>query len=737
MQTAPFPRSGAALGQGVRQSGGQGVHQRAGAIAPLLFGLGLVLGPIDMARAEPTGWPMDSVSLRVAGPLSPRPASYRLKARLDEKSHEVKGEGLLVFRNLERKEARELTFNLYQNGFKHHATTFIREAGPQLRGDEMPEHGFGAIDVSSIKIGGVEMVGKAQVVDSLLTVKLDAPVGPGSAVEVHLAFATKLPKVFARSGYAGDFHAVSQWFPKLAVFECQKDGEHCGFRAHQYHGFTEFFSDHGSYEVTVDVPENFVVGATGVQVGEQKTQGRKQLTFRADDVRDFAWFADPNFVESKDRVKDALGEVEVRLLNQPGLSSHVSRHFDGVRSAILEGEHRYFSYPYKNVTVIVPPREGGGAGGMEYPQLITSFLSPFPDGVRIIESVDAHEFGHQWVPMMINSDEVEDAWLDEGLNQTFTAFAMDRLFPDGCSSTKLLGFCLNDRDVDWLSTRGVLRRVPLSTMSRRLSGRTYGAMTYAYTATMMRSLENYLGPERMRQAMRHYAERYRFQKPRPADFMAAISEGAGEDLAWFFGQTVATSRVADYEVMQIENRKHELAYGLWDCPPASPILPDHVEEAERPEWLRDISDANQAACAGKAAGRHELNPPSEKEKKAAEKAKGKSGEKDTFDSVVTLRRRGELLYPVDVVVKFEDGSRENLTWSFVEQNARPEERMKTVRFFRRAAVERVEIDPQTKLALDEKRINNGLLAKPNMRPVTRLFLTVQGLFQGLLDLISL
>lgn len=704
--------------------------------------IGVVLGvvppgatTIPQALAAPSAWPSDTMALRVPGPLSPRNASYRLAARLDEKTHEVKGQGTLIWRNLERKEASELSFNLYQNAFKHHATTFIREAGAQLRGDEMPEHGFGAIDLSSLKIGGVELISKAQVIDSVLKLKLDTPVGPGSAIEIEFSFTTKLPRTFARSGYSDDFHAVTQWFPKIGVFECDKSSEHCGFRTHQYHGFTEFFSDHGSYEVTVDVPEKFVVGATGIQIAEQKSEGRKKLTFRADDVRDFAWFADPKFVEYKNRVTDKLGDVEVRVLNRPGLGSLDLRHFQGVRAAIHEGEHRYFSYPYKNVTVIVPPRDSNGAGGMEYPTLITSFLSPMPDGVRIIESVDAHEFGHQWVPMMINSDEVEDAWLDEGLNQTFTGQAMDRLFPDGCSSIKVANFCLGDRDVDWMSARGVLRRMPLSTPSFRLSGRTYGSMTYAYTSLMMRSLENYLGPERMVQAMRHYAERYRFHKPRPADFMSAISEGAGEDLSWFWNQAVTTTRVADYEILQVDNQKHELAYGLWDCPPKPPMMPDHVEGAERVEWLRHLTESNQAACVGKPAGRHELSPPTDKEKKASAKDKGK--DKQLWDSLVVVRRRGELIYPVDVVIKFEDGSQEQVSWSLAEQNAHPEERMRTLRFYRRAALERAEVDPQIKLALDEKRLNNGLLAKPNMRPVTRLFLTVQSWVQTALDLISL
>ena len=127
--------------------------------------------------------------------------------------------------------------------------------------------------------------------------------------------------------------------------------------------------------------------------------------------------------------------------------------------------------------------------------------------------------------------------------------------------------------------------------------------------------------------------------------------------------------------------------GCGDCPPKPPILPGHVADADRPDWLRDINEANAAACAGKEPGRHELSPPSEKEQKKA-KHDGKAGEKDSTDSVITIRRRGELIYPVDIVVTFEDGSRDTSVWTVAEQLAHPEERLKIMRFFRRAAVEK-------------------------------------------------
>ena len=115
-------------------------------------------------------------------------------------------------------------------------------------------------------------------------------------------------------------------------------------------------------------------------------------------------------------------------------------------------------------------------------------------------------------------------------------------------------------------------------------------------------------------------------KPAAARTSWPPSARARAKTGWFWNQAVYSTRVADYEVMSIENLKHELAFGLWDCPPRAATLPDEIEvpENERAEWLRKISESNEAACQGKPAGRQELSPPSEKTKKAAAKSKKRS-----------------------------------------------------------------------------------------------------------------
>src|SRR5207237_6926559 len=120
------------------------------------------------------------------GPLSPRNASYHLTARLDEATHKVTGKALLSWRNLERQPVDRLVFHLYLNAFKNRASIFVREAGPQLRGDEMPDKGYGAIDVTALRVGKRDLLGRAEVDDTLMTVPLPEPVGPSAAVEVEI-----------------------------------------------------------------------------------------------------------------------------------------------------------------------------------------------------------------------------------------------------------------------------------------------------------------------------------------------------------------------------------------------------------------------------------------------------------------------------------------------------------------------------------------------------------------------
>lgn len=668
--------------------------------------------------------------LRVPGPLSPRNASYRIRARLDEKAHKVTGTVVLSWRNLERQPVDSLLFHLYLNAFKNEASTFVHEAGTQLRGDEMAEHGYGAIDVTRLVIGQQDLLAVTRIDDTLMSVPLRQPVGPGAAVEVEIDFATTLPKVFARSGYVGEFFAVGQWFPKIGVWDCgpsaQVPAGGCRWRAHQYHGSTEFFADYGTYDVELDVPRRYVVGATGVPAGERQEGERKILRFAAADVHDFMWTADPRFVEVREQLQDAVGSVEISLLTRAGQEAMVGRHLRATREGLLELERRFGPYPYSKVTVIIPPADAAGAGGMEYPTIFTSLAADVPAGLRILDAVTLHELGHQYFYGILGTDEVEEAWLDEGMNETFTTWGVERLFGQRCNSIELFGMCLSAVDQEWLGYRVSRRREPMITPSHRLRG-IYGSISYAQTAVTMRTLERYLGSARMEAGMRRYADRYRFHHPRREDFIQSFDEGAGEDLRWFWDQALSTTRVADYAVHTATTKPHRPAPGLWDCPPpadltqraaAPPLDPD-----EDPIRAAHVVESWQAACAGKQPGRHEHDP---------DKGKlGKDKKGQTHDARVWVQRRGELIFPVTIRLTFKDGAQRSIPWSREEQVAAPESRMKYITVTGQSTpLVRAEVDPEGVLLLDERRLNNGLLVTPDPGPARRLFSTWQTLVQA-------
>lgn len=705
----------------------------------LFFALALPLVvsmDMDMDRAAHAGPP--PAALRVPGPLSPRNASYRLRARLDEVSHRLTGEGTLIWRNLEKRPADKLVFHLYQNAFKNRASTFIFEGGTLLRRDFTLEHGFGYIDVNALKLGvpegSLDLLGRASLDETLLTVPLDVAVAPGQSVEVQFSWTVQLPEAIARSGYTGGFHAVTQWFPKLGVFDCADAAAPCRWRAHQYHGVTEFFADYGVYDVELEVADATVVGATGVLVDERpaRERGRRLLSYHAEDVHDFAFFADPNFVEVNDQVADMLGSVAVRLLTRREHVPYSDRHLAAVRAALLTAERRLGAYPYSNVTVVIPPADGRGTAGMEYPTLFASLALPLPAGVHEMEAITAHEFLHQYFFGILGSDEVEEAWLDEGLNEAFTGWVMDDLFGPRCSVLDVLGLCLSAADQAWLTYRTTTRHLPIASRAFTIPQWLYGPLTYNHTAVVLRTLERYLGEERMAAGMRRYAERFRFRHPGQADFVAAMSEGASEDLGWFFRQALDSTRVADYQVLQLSSRPHRLATGLWDCPPPpvpnqSTDLSDPVDPQLRRARQELIRESQQAVCASAAgkSGRYEL---------ASDRIRSSPSR---YDSELIIQRRGDFLFPVDVLATFADGSSERAVWSLAEQQAAPEVRVKSLHYLgTRSPLVRADVDPEQKLLLDENRLNNSRATRPQERPIARLWLTLVGALHTLFDLVG-
>ncbi|MCI0664117.1 MAG: hypothetical protein L0220_23925, partial [Acidobacteria bacterium] len=341
----------------------------------------------------------------------PRPvASYKIdvKLKLDAKQHptDLEGRQQLTWLNNSPDTITDLQFHLYLNAFKNEESTFMKESGGQLRGDRNQSGEWGWIDVNEMKIAGAEdLTSKIEFIhpdddnaddQTVIRVPLATPIKPGEKITLEIKFSARLPRVFARTGYWGQFALVAQWFPKIGVWESagERRRSSAGWNCHQFHAMSEFYADFGNYEVSINVPAIYKgkIGATGKMESESVNgqDGTVNYKFRQDNVHDFAWTIDPNYIvvtrpfKADDQIKPAeidqwarrlglpqsqikLEDVSVTLLIQPEHRSQIDRHFFAAFNAIKYFGLWYGRYPYATLTIVDPPYNAEGAGGMEYP----------------------------------------------------------------------------------------------------------------------------------------------------------------------------------------------------------------------------------------------------------------------------------------------------------------------------------------------------------------------------------
>ncbi|WP_437666689.1 M1 family metallopeptidase [Sorangium sp. So ce1182] len=572
--------------------------------------------PPPAARAAPTpAAPAPSPDAELPARSDPI-ASYTLRASLDPTQHTMRGEGTLVWRNASRAPQRELFVHLYLNGFKDQRTAFLRASVDGFRGSEIL-HDHGHIQVKRFAVremGGADVwpPGKPTTPgdpddETDIRVELPQPVAPGDAITIDLAWDAHLPSLALRTGHYGSFHMVGQWFPKIARLE--PDGTWAHF---PYLRLSEFYADFGAYDVTIDVPEGFAVGATGRLVEEQRRDGRAVRRFVQEDVHDFAFAAWDRFRELRATTDDG---VAIRCLFPAGNEREAALEVDLVRFGLSHLGAAFGRYPYGTLTIVHPPEGAEEAGGMEYPTLITtggSWLWPAL-GVRFIESVTTHELAHQWFYGLVATNEHRYPFLDEGLTTYAEADALRARYGDS-SGARLLGLEIDlmaqfRADAIASGHNGAIAQ-PASDF---IDGRDYAALVYTRPAVLLASLGGAYGEDLVRRAVGRYARENRFRHPGPEALLDAMRREVGDEAA------------------------EALRAGLFER-----------------AWVDYTVDTFQSWPADGAAA-----------------APGEGGrEAAAYRGHAVVRRRGSLVLPVDVALHGEDGSVQRARWQARESVAR-------------------------------------------------------------------
>ncbi len=619
--------------------------------------------------------------------VSPRNANYEIEVRLDLQERTLQGRQVLNWRNIQESPTEELWFHLYWNAWRNNRSTWLLEdelRGRSSLGDEVKPRDWGWIEVDSAALLAEPgspatdlMVGARYLAPddgntedrTVWVVDLPGPVSAGEEIQVELTWRAKIPRTFARTGFRGDFFFLAHWFPKLGVYE--EDGWNC----HQFHSSTEFYSDYGNYDVAMTVPGGFVLGATGRQVDKtENSDGTVTFRYQQADVHAFTWTTSPDFVEVLDRFEvTGLPPVDIRLLIQPEHLDQADRHIYATKAALSSYGTWFGPYPYGHVTV-VDPAWGSGAGGMEYPTLFTAgtrLFNPFGGGSP--EGVTIHEAGHQFWYGLVGNNEFEDAWLDEGLN----TFSTNRTFFHTYGlrkyvhrffsppKTKLRGFLplllegfefgsspYGNRVGRYRKYADIDRQDTPSYLYHPAGG---SSLSYSKTALWLATLERLRGWERLQPAMSSFFHDWQFAHPDPEDFFDSLAQGLDEDLGWFTSQVFHSSERFDYAIDSVSSQALEPA-GFFDSGPSGPTLQEATEVD--PDGL--------------------------------------------YRSEVVVRRHGGGVFPVEVLLAFEDGEEIRRSWNGAE-------RWHRIVVERPAKLKYAVVDPDEILLLDLDRTNNSRL----------------------------
>jgi hypothetical protein len=609
-------------------------------------------------------------------PFSKQIANYTIDVRLDASKKLLKATETLSWTNDTERSTDELWFHLYWNAFQNNMSTFLREASEEeSQVESFKKDDWGYCRLISIKIVKNSFFEGNDLAPSMefrhpddenihdqtvFSVKLPKPVEPGQTIVLDIEFESKIPKPISRTGVYKDYYFISQWFPKIGVFE---DGR---WNCHEYHALSEYFADYGTYDVRITFPFSFIVGATGeLKERIDNPDGTKTFHFSQHSVHDFAWTASPRFLEYKENFEFAPGKkTEITLLLQPEHLKLRERYMNAVKNAIKYCSLFYGDYPYATATC-VDPAYNSRSGGMEYPTLFTGgayFLTK--KGIPIPEGVTIHEFGHGYFYGLVGSNEFENPWMDEGFTSFLDSEVYYAAYGEPLYSKTYFGIPVTFREVKIpIESEGISEHRLTSDMDiiqrfswEFLGDESYGANSYQKAQLMLRTLKRYMGEALFSRMIKAYSQRFWWKHPRPQDFYAVVSEFAGKDMSWFLDQFIYGSEKLDYALGDIINRK----------------------ESEPQGWFE---------------GKYKEPFP-------------KIEKVPLYHSEVIVRRLGGVKIPVDVLIVSEDKKEVRETWD-------GQYRWKKFIFKGRSRVERAVVDPEFKLVLDVNRTNNSLSRKSN------------------------
>ncbi|MNM84156.1 hypothetical protein D3C81_962370 [compost metagenome] len=549
-------------------------------------------------------------------------------------------------------------------------------------------------------------------------VRVDLPqaVAPGAETTLDIRFFDQLPRVIARTGYFGSFHLVGQWFPKIAVLELpgERGATAPRWNAHEFHLNSEFYADFGHYDVKLTVPKEYTVGATGeLQGAPQEKNGMLTHHYVQGDVHDFAWTADKRSAQPLLGSWSGPGSppVAIKVLYPPEYASNAAPALQAAKDTLTYFSRTLGPYPYKTLTVVIPPFNAAEAGGMEYPTFFTASgyagLQPKTAAEFGLDFVTIHEFGHGYFYGILASNEFEEPILDEGLNEYWDQRMLRARGQDIHATTPLLkrlGFAPAFKVFEFERTAAP-RQDAADPLGQNAWDRLQGVgPVYSRTATTLRDLEARIGSEAMERGFKAYYEQWKFRHPSVADLREALAEATGQRriVEQVFAQQVYASANIDDRIGSFTSDEQ--------TPLAGMALVNGKRVERTSEALEQEEDKVREAW-----------------DKAHPDAKPGTGPYPYLTSVV-LRRRGAPV-PQVLLVKFADGTSERVVWD-------NDQLWQRYTWSKPVKAVSAELDPDRVHYLDVNKLDDSRTLKADKSAARRWSFDLAAAFQYLFSLIA-
>ncbi|MBD78313.1 MAG: peptidase M1 [Crocinitomicaceae bacterium] len=477
---------------------------------------------------------------------------YKMDVELDVKTHRMKGIQEVKYYNNSPDTLNKIYYHLYFNAFQPGSMMDARSRSisdpdsrigsriVRLKDDEIGYH-----KVDKLSINGSSA--KYSIDGTLMTIELKEPLAPNSSIDIEMKFNSQVPKQIRRSGrnnMENVDYTMTQWYPKIAEYD--RDG----WMTDEYIG-REFHGVWGDFDVKLTLDANYVVGGTGYlqnpeEVGHgyplngkepQLTTGDLTWHFKAPNVHDFAWAADPDYTHDVRIMKNGMElhflyiKDSVTENNWKNLQPYTEKNFNIMNATFGE-------YPYKQYSVIQ-----GGDGGMEYP-MATMITGKGSFGGLV--SVMVHESIHSWYYGLLATNEAKYPWMDEGFTQFAQYHVLDSLYnrhllnPTARAYGRYL-MIANDPNAEPLTTHADFYH----------KNRIYGTNSYYKGTVFLKQLEYIIGRDNFYPAMRSYFNEWSYKHPTPTDFKRVMEKQSGMNLDWYFQQFLGTTKTIDYSIDEV------------------------------------------------------------------------------------------------------------------------------------------------------------------------------------------